>query len=61
MPILKSFIAAERQQGSSLILTIQVCMRSYEISESRANLLPELYIVEILICVCLFVAMSDFR
>ena len=34
---------------------------SYEISESRASLSPELYIVEISICVCGFVEMTDFR
>ena len=34
---------------------------SYEISESRASLSPELYIVEISICVCGFVEMTGFR
>ena len=34
---------------------------SYEISESRASLSPELYVVEISICVCGFVEMTDFR
>ena len=34
---------------------------SYEISESRSILSPELYIVEISICVCGFVEMTDFR
>ena len=34
---------------------------SYEISESRASLSPELYNVEISICVSGFVEMTDFR
>ena len=47
--ILILIIAAERQRGSSLILTFQFRMRSVSFAPVFS---PELYIVEISICVC---------
>ena len=43
------FIAAERERGSTLILTFQFRMKSVSFAPVFS---PELYIVEISICVC---------